>query len=310
MWWTGKSTIVNRNIKSFKDRNFGIEIEFTGTTRYKAANIVAQELNSIVERHSVKRVNYKIQDSQGRLWKIIYDASIKSFDSNNKSASEAYKCELVTPVCNYDDIETIQRIVRKLRGIGMKVNDSTGIHIHINFDKSNASGIKNLLNLMGYCENILYSQLQVSVNRQIKWCSCTNKNLVAYLNGIKKINSNLIMNKWYNGSPERADIHYDSSRYVALNLHSLWQGKGVEFRVFNSTTHAGKIKAYIQFCLALSDFACKNVGLFLTNSYHKATFDEFAELCKIIGLTGDEFKTARIHLLNEYKTDRKVKKAA
>lgn len=42
-------------------KRFGIEIEFTSVTRHKAATIVAAELNSVVERHGVKRVNYAVK---------------------------------------------------------------------------------------------------------------------------------------------------------------------------------------------------------------------------------------------------------
>lgn len=304
-WWLNGAVTISNCTDSFKKRKFGVEIEFTGTTRYKAAKVVAEELNGIVERHSKRRVNYKIKDTKGRVWKIICDASIESVNSNGGSASESYKCELVTPICSYDDIEIIQRIIRKLRGIGMIVNDTCGIHIHVDFDKSNARGIRNLLNLMGYYEKALYSQLKVSFWREMKWCRYTNEKFIENINEINHINSRTIMNQWYDNALERACFHYDSSRYTALNLHSLWQDKGVEFRLFNSTTHAGKVKAYIQFCLALSDFACKNMELVLTNSYHKASFSEFAELCKVIGLNGNEFKTARIHLLNEEKTKSK-----
>ena len=49
----------------------------------------------------------------------------------------------------------------------------------------------------------------------------------------------------------RRDTHYDDSRYHCLNLHSVFQKGTVEFRLFNGTVHAGKIKAYIQLCLAI-----------------------------------------------------------
>ena len=55
---------------------------------------------------------------------------------------------------------------------------------------------------------------------------------------------------WYNGESRR-NKHYDDSRYHCLNLHSVFQKGTVEFRLFNGTLHAGKIKAYIQFCLAI-----------------------------------------------------------
>jgi hypothetical protein len=41
--------------------------------------------------------------------------------------------ELVSPICRYEDIETIQEIVRKLRAAGAIANASCGIH----YDKKN-----------------------------------------------------------------------------------------------------------------------------------------------------------------------------
>ena len=56
---------------------------------------------------------------------------------------------------------------------------------------------------------------------------------------------------WYNGDSRR-NVHYDYSRYHALNLHSVFSKGTIEFRMFNSTLHAGEVKSYIQLCLAIS----------------------------------------------------------
>lgn len=44
---------------------------------------------------------------------------------------------------------------------------------------------------------------------------------------------------WYKGGDGR-HRHYHESRYHCLNLHSVFQKGTIEFRLFNSTTHAGK----------------------------------------------------------------------
>ena len=58
---------------------------------------------------------------------------------------------------------------------------------------------------------------------------------------------------WYNGSESNDYACYSRNR--ALNLASMWQGKGIEFRMFNSTTIGKEIKAYIQLCLAICNQA-------------------------------------------------------
>ena len=71
----------------------------------------------------------------------------------------------------------------------------------------------------------------------------------------------------------------------------------IEFRLFNSTLHAGEIKSYIQLCMAISHQALvqKSASRIKTQSSNeKYTFRVW--LLRL-GLIGDEFKTARHHLL-------------
>ena len=71
----------------------------------------------------------------------------------------------------------------------------------------------------------------------------------------------------------------------------------IEFRLFNSTLHAGEIKSYIQLCMAISHQALvqKSASRIKTQSSNeKYTFRVW--LLRL-GLIGDESKTARHHLL-------------
>lgn len=91
--------------------------------------------------------------------------------------------------------------------------------------------------------------------------------------------------------------HYHDSRYHCLNLHSVFQKGTIEFRLFNSTTHAGKVKTYIQFCLAISGQALNQTCAATrktTSTNEKYTFRTW--LLRL-GMIGDEFKTARKFLL-------------
>ena len=101
---------------------------------------------------------------------------------------------------------------------------------------------------------------------------------------------------WYNGPSGRYQ-HYGETRYHGLNLHSVFSKGTIEFRLFNSTLHAGEIKSYIQLCLAISHQALvqKSASRIKTQSSNeKYTFRVW--LLRL-GLIGDEFKTARHHLL-------------
>jgi len=73
----------------------------------------------------------------------------------------------------------------------------------------------------------------------------------------------------------------------------------VEFRWFEATLHAGRIKAYLQFCLAVAAKALNGRAA----SSRKRDFDpqsakyDFRVFLLHLGLIGDEFKTARKHLM-------------
>ena len=96
--------------------------------------------------------------------------------------------------------------------------------------------------------------------------------------------------------------HYNSSRYHGINLHAFFTKGTVEFRLFNGTTHAGKIKSYIQFSLAMSAWAmeCPNERLFFKGCKDYTAEQKYTLMTSVLnnrlGLRGKEFKTCRQHL--------------
>jgi len=274
-----------------KSQRFGIEIEFTGMTRLNAARIIAKHFGTTERFAGGSYDEYHIYDATNRKWKVVSDASI--VPTGNSSS----RCELVSPICNYEDIEVIQEIVRKLREGGMKVNHSTGIHIHIDASQHTAQSLKNLANIMSSKENLLFEALGVDPSRAERWCKKVDNSFLDKLNTRTKKDMSRIRKIWYNGHDE-AHMHYSQTRYRALNLHSVWQKGTVEFRCFNSTTHAGKIKAYIQLCLAISHQAKTQSGATRRHTETTNAKYTFRTWLLRMGLIGEEFKTARQHLLS------------
>lgn len=279
-----------------KDQKFGIEIELTGITRAKAAEIIAEYFDT--ESYHIGGVYdpYTVRDGQNRKWKVVSDASIRCTDGNGNSADREYSVELVSPICVYEDIETIQQLVRNLRVGGAAANSSCGIHIHINGAPYDAKSLRNLINIMNSKEDLIYKALKVNVAREHRYCQKVDHNFLEELNRRKPKSIEAVQNIWY-GGVDGSSEHYHSSRYHCLNLHSLFSKGTIEFRLFNSTTHAGKIKAYIQLCLAISNQAlmqrCASRRV-TESSNEKYTFRTW--LLRL-GMIGDEFKTARRHLL-------------
>lgn len=281
-----------------KSQRFGIEIEMTGLTRKRASEIIALHFNSNSVYEGGGYDGYSIKDNQGRKWKVVYDGSIRPQRGTEYIGRSEYKVEMVSPICKYEDIEDIQAIVRKLRKDGhAKVNSSCGIHIHVDASIHDARSLRNITNIMYSKEDLIYKALKVDVSRENRYCKKVDQSFIDKLNRKKPKDISRVEDIWYNGNTRRSQSHYDDSRYHALNLHSVFSKGTIEFRLFNGTLHAGEIKSYIQFCLAVSHQALtqKKASRIKTKSTNeKYTFRTW--LLRL-GLIGDEFKTARKHLL-------------
>ena len=86
-----------------KNQTIGMEVEMSSITRENAAS-----------RNGYH--TWSAWDENGREWKFQRDISITGPDSE--------KCDLVTPILHYADIETLQELIRRLRKAGAK-SDAT-----------------------------------------------------------------------------------------------------------------------------------------------------------------------------------------
>ncbi len=295
-----------------RTQRFGIEIEMTGITRKKAAEVIAEYFGTESFYLGTYYKTYGAKDRQGRTWKATYDSSIiaqKKSRGRTVQAADEYKCEIVSPILTYGDMADLQEIVRRLRHSGAFVNSQCGIHIHVDASRYTPQTLRNLVNIIASKEDILYKALRIDPAR-LRWCKKTNEKLIETINRRKPQTMEALKDIWYAGSTRGRDEHYNDTRYHGLNLHSAFTKGTVEFRLFNSTTHAGEIKAYIQFCLAVSHQALTQKKA----SARKTVTDneKYAFRCWMLrlGLSGDEFKTCRLHFLKHLEGNSAWRNAA
>lgn len=278
-----------------RSQRFGIEIEMTGVTRAAAAQAIAGYFHTQATHVGGSYDAYTVRDGQNRQWKIVYDSSIHAEMRRGITSNHDYKTEFVSPICQYEDIKTIQEIVRKLRSAGAKVNDSCGIHVHVDASAHNEKTLRNIVNIMAAKEDLLYKTLQVEVERE-RYCQKADTRFLEEMNRRRPKTMNQFERIWYDGESGRYD-HYDDTRYHGLNLHSVFSKGTIEFRLFNSTLHAGEIKAYIQLSLAISHQALVQKSASHTRTRSSNEKYTFRTWLLRLGMIGDEFKTARLHLL-------------
>lgn len=267
----------------------------TGLTRNSAAKVVAKYFNTSASHIGGSYDSYTVRDNANRQWKIMSDSSIRAESRNSNNASALYRVEFVSPICQYGDIETIQEIVRQLRHAGAKVNGSCGIHVHVDASNHTPQTLRNIVNIMASKEDLLYKTLKIKVARE-HYCKKTDTRFLDDVNRQRPTTMNQLEHLWYNGESGRYQ-HYNRTRYHGLNLHSVFYKGTIEFRLFNSTLHAGEVKSYIQLCLAISNQALHQKYASRTKSQSDNEKYTFRTWLLRLGLIGDEFKTARHHLL-------------
>lgn len=286
-----------------KNQTIGVEIEMTGITRAEAAEVAVNFLGGRITREYDGYDTYNIIALDQRIWKIMNDASINTM-KNTKGKLKAinnrdYSVELVTPILKYEDIETLQELIRRLRKAGAVSNSELqcGIHIHIGAKDHTPSTLKNLVNLMAAKEDLIYKSLEIDPAR-VRWCKKVNEDLIQTINKKKPKTLEQLADIWYSGYGfENRDRHYHTSRYHGLNLHSTFTKGTIEFRLFNGTLHAGKIRSYIVFCLAISHQALTQKSASARRTHTDNEKYTFRCWLLRLGLIGEEFKNCRMHLM-------------
>ena len=171
-----------------KNQTFGIEVEMNHISRQRAAEVVAATLPSntlgdgAVVRHTGGTYDaWEVTAADGRKWKLVSDASI--------AGPREFGTELVSPICRWEDIETVQAIIRALRAAGAHADPSCGIHVHVGLGSHTPKTLRNLVNLVNAKEDLLTQALQISPERRDRWCRPVDPDFLTTLNRRKPTTS-------------------------------------------------------------------------------------------------------------------------
>ena len=280
---------------------FGIELEFTGITRRKAAEVAAGYFNSSIQINRDCYNTHSVTAPDGRIWKFVSDASITCQRKSGQrivSADNTHSVELVSPILTYyEDINTAQELVRRLRKAGGFTNKSCGIHVHLDGAGHTPRSIRNFVNIIASKNDLLYKALQIASER-MQFCKKMDACLVSKMNQQKMSEFTQIESIWYESyRSENRLHHYHSSRYHFLNLHSFFTGNHtVELRGFNSELHAGKVRSYVVLALALNHQALTQKSASIRKPQTENEKFAMRVYLNRIGFIGDEFKSCREHL--------------
>lgn len=290
-----------RQIAEAKKQTIGVEIEMNGITRSRAAKVAAEFFGTGRYKDTAARNGYctwSAWNADGREWKFQRDVSIAGPDSE--------KCELVTPILTYADIETLQELVRQLRHAGgvSHAGVGAGVHIHIGAKGHTPQSLRNLANIMAGHEGLIAEALDLDRGRMSRYCRTVDPRFLEQLNKKKPQTMAQLADIWYasHGAGYNRSAHYNDSRYHMLNYHATFTKATVEFRLFQfdrpadgkrNGLHAGQLKSYIQFCLLLSQMAKEVKSASPKPQQHENPKYAMRTWLLRLGFIGDEFKTAR-----------------
>lgn len=206
------------------NRNFGIEIEAYNCTRERLAReLTAAGINVQVE-------GYNHTDHTDH-WKLVTDSSL----SGNNTF------ELVSPILHGEQgLEELEKVCWVLDLCNAKVNDTCGLHVHMDAAEFDLSTWKNLI--------LTYKRLEGVIDNFMPHSRRNNH----YCKALTAITENSIKHARNIGDLRAAFFH---NRYHKVNLEAYTRHRTVEFRQHGGSTNFTKMSAWIHFLAKMITFA-------------------------------------------------------
>jgi len=281
---------MNNALDQLKTLTYGTELEYTNISRQRAAMAIFGVIGGTMRYTGGAYDAWTVTAPDGREWNAVSDASLDC---------RATSAEVVSPILTLADMDTLQEIVRALRKAGAQTPDCTSQHVHIGVGDWTPRQVANLARIYYKQETLILKAVGTLPNRIARYTRPTDREFIDRLEATKPSTREELNEAWFGyACPNPA--HYDSHRYRGLNLNNVWRTGTVEFRIFNGVNHAGVAKSNILLCLALAAKArsakCASTKRPREYSEASAKYD-FRVLLINLGMNGEEFKNARMHLL-------------
>lgn len=209
-------------------RKFGIEIEAYNCTREK----LASELRSAGIDVAVEGYNHTTRNH----WKLVTDSSLTG---NNTF-------ELVSPVLEGEaGLKELEKVCWVLEYCDVKVNDSCGLHIHMDAADFDIQTWKNLALSYKHLERVIDSFMPQS-RRQNYYCKGLSSISAADIQAAQNIND--------------LRAAFGNNRYRKVNLEAYARHRTVEFRQHSGTTNFTKMENWVRFLNGLITFAKSGIA--------------------------------------------------
>ncbi|KAB4416637.1 amidoligase enzyme [Bacteroides thetaiotaomicron] len=202
---------------------FGIEIEAYNCRMSR----LAQELREAGIRVAVEGYNHTTRDH----WKLVTDGSLQGNDT----------FELVSPILAGEaGLKELEKVCWVLDLCNVKVNDSCGLHVHLDAADFNMNTWRNLALSYKHLENLI-DAFMPGTRRNNRYCK-----------SLSHVSDERIKSA---GTIDALRDVFNRDRYHKVNFEAYARHKTVEFRQHSGTTNFTKMENWILFLNGLITFA-------------------------------------------------------
>ena len=193
---------------TIQEQKFGVEIELSGVPRHTIAEAVAEAVDGrITATHRTGYDETIVTDQQGREWKIQNDGSIPIINGHRGS-------EIVTPILEYDDIELLQQVVRKVRATHVVAPKTSAVHVHVNASPHNPKSLSILAKMVFKNEDMIFDALQVHPDRRRRYTRPMDYEFIDKVAKRRPQTKEKLNEMWF-GHYLAHPAHYHGNRYYA-----------------------------------------------------------------------------------------------
>lgn len=219
---TPATTIIPEIDYTF-NRRFGIEIEAYNCSRDR----LARELSEAGINVTVERYNHDTREH----WKLVRDGSL--------TGSETF--ELVSPILEGENgLRELEKVCWVLDLCNVKVNDSCGLHVHMDAADFTMNTWKNLALSYKNIENVIDAFMPNS-RRDNYYCK-----------SLSSISNRRILEA---GTINELQAAFGNDRYHKVNLQAYSRHRTVEFRQHSGSTNFTKMSNWVLFLGRMITFA-------------------------------------------------------
>lgn len=149
-------------------KKYSLEIELTGITRKRAAELLAEKFETTAA-YSFEGSRYNVTDPRGREWAVLPCPSVRAEKWQNgrmAGANHLYQMKVCMPFLYENDFETVGDILHRLECAGAATNESTGMTVLLNM-----AGLESMEKFESNLGNICKSRgavLQKAVGRHFE----------------------------------------------------------------------------------------------------------------------------------------------